>query len=47
MVKDTRAEHRGSLLYGISSSHLREIVGQEDILVKLDFLQLTLGHQFE
>lgn len=47
MVKDMRVEFRESLLDGISSSHLGKIASQEDVLVKLWFLQVTLGHQFK
>lgn len=46
-VKDMRVEFHGSLLDGISSGHLGEIANQEDVLVKLGFLQVTLGHQFK
>jgi hypothetical protein len=47
MVKDMRAELHGSLLDGISSSRLGEITSQADVVMKLDFLQVTLGHQLK
>lgn len=47
MVKDMRVKFRESLLDGISSSHLGEITSQADVVMKTEFLQVTLGHQLK